>query len=312
MKKKKGLALFLILCLLLGLSSCQTGAGEEETESLSEGEYRVYYVNNENTKLISTVYQAAAQGSNELVAELMNVLHQNPDNTEWKTARPDGVELRSYSLDNEILTLNFNSAYQNVEPVKEILYRAAVVKTLVQIPEVSGVQFMINDQPLMDASKNAVGVMQAETFLEESGDQVSKEQTATLILYFTNEDGTELVSTEQRVRYTTGYSLERAVVTQLLKGPSTDGLYPTLPSSATLLGISVRDGVCYVDFDQAFLDDALNVAEYIPIYSLVNSLSELGTVSRVQITINGSSDYTFRGVFPLNQTYERNLDYKGE
>ena len=312
MKKKKGLALFLILCLLLGLSSCRTGAGEEETESLSEGEYRVYYVNNENTKLISTVYQAAAQGSNELVAELMNVLHQNPDNTEWKTARPDGVELRSYSLDNEILTLNFNSAYQNVEPVKEILYRAAVVKTLVQIPEVSGVQFMINDQPLMDASKNAVGVMQAETFLEESGDQVSKEQTATLILYFTNEDGTELVSTEQRVRYTTGYSLERAVVTQLLKGPSTDGLYPTLPSSATLLGISVRDGVCYVDFDQAFLDDALNVAEYIPIYSLVNSLSELGTVSRVQITINGSSDYTFRGVFPLNQTYERNLDYKGE
>ena len=67
-----------------------------------------------------------------------------------------------------------------------------------------------------------------------------------------------------------------------------------------------------IDFDQAFLDDALNVAEYIPIYSLVNSLSELGTVSRVQITINGSSDYTFRGVFPLNQTYERNLDYKGE
>ena len=282
----------------------------DPTESLEAGEYRIYYVNSENNKLTSMVYEASGEDTESLIGELMGKINQNPEKTEWKTARPEGVEVRGHTLENKILTVYFNSAYQNAEPVKEILYRAAVVKTMVQIPDISGVQFMVNDQPLMDSSKTVVGVMRAETFLEDSGGQVSKEQTATLVLYFTNKEGTELISTEQRVRYSTNYSLEKAVVTQLLRGPSEDGLYPTLPSNTNLLGISVKDGVCYVDFDKTFLEDALNVAGYIPIYSLVNSLSELATVNRVQITINGSSDYTFRGSYPLNQSYERNLDYK--
>ena len=310
MKRKIGICL-LGLFLLLAFFACKREEAPDPTESLKDGQYWIYYVKNDGTKLASSVYEASGQETEELIEELLSQLRKIPEKTEWKSSWPDNVEVRNYSTENHILTLYFNSAYQGVEPLKEILYRAAVVKTLVQIPDISGVQFMVNDQPLMDAAKTPVGVMQAETFLEDSGDQVSKEQTATLVLYFTNKEGTELISTEQKVRYSTTYSLEKAVVTQLLRGPGESGLYPTLPSQATLLGISVKDGICYVDFDQSFIDDALNVAEYIPIYSLVNSLSELATVNRVQITINGSTDVIFRGLYPLNQIYERNLDYKG-
>jgi germination protein M len=55
--------------------------------------------------------------------------------------------------------------------------------------------------------------------------------------------------------------------------------------------------------------NALEVKEYIPIYSIVNSLSELPTVSRVQIRINGSQDAVFRDTIPLTTVFERNYDY---
>ena len=100
-------------------------------------------------------------------------------------------------------------------------------------------------------------------------------------------------------------------VKALLKGPDREGLYPTLPPTATLLGVRVKDGVCYVNFNDAFVTDALDVADYVPIYSIVNSLSEISGINKVQITVNGSSDYKFRDSIPLDTLFERNLDYVG-
>ena len=57
------------------------------------------------------------------------------------------------------------------------------------------------------------------------------------------------------------------------------------------------------------MNNTLEVKEYIPIYSIVNSLSELSTVSRVQIRINGSEDAVFRDLISLNTVFERNFDY---
>ena len=56
----------------------------------------------------------------------------------------------------------------------------------------------------------------------------------------------------------------------------------------------------------------MEVRDYIPIYSIVNSLAELGTVNRVQFSINGSTNVMFRDTLSLDTTFERNLDCIGE
>jgi len=75
-----------------------------------------------------------------------------------------------------------------------------------------------------------------------------------------------------------------------------------------LLNVSVNENVCYINFDSAFLNSTLEVKEYIPIYSIVNSLCEISNVNKVQITVNGSSDVMFREVLSLNTQFERNLE----
>ena len=74
----------------------------------------------------------------------------------------------------------------------------------------------------------------------------------------------------------------------------------------------MNDSVCYINFDAAFLDGVADVSEYVPIYAIVNSLTELTTVTRVRILVNGSQDVMFRDIVSLNTAFERNTEYMQE
>ncbi|MDE7358287.1 MAG: GerMN domain-containing protein, partial [Lachnospiraceae bacterium] len=51
-----------------------------------------------------------------------------------------------------------------------------------------------------------------------------------------------------------------------------------------------------------------NVASDVTIYSITNSLAELSNVNRVQISINGETNISYRENVSLNNVFERNLD----
>ncbi len=74
------------------------------------------------------------------------------------------------------------------------------------------------------------------------------------------------------------------------------------------MNISVTDNVCYVNFDGAFLNNSLGGREELPIYSIVNSLTQLTTVNRVQFSVNGSPTVMFRDVLSLDTLFEQNMD----
>ena len=145
-------------------------------------------------------------------------------------------------------------------------------------------------------------------FVDSIRDVNSFERTE-LTLYFANEAGDQLVEEKREVMQNSNTSLERLIVEQLIEGPQELGHYATIPSDVKLLNVSVNDSVCSINLDAAFLNSTLDVAAYIPIYSIVDSLAELSTVSRVQIRINGSQDDVFRDQIPLSTVFERNYDY---
>lgn len=76
-----------------------------------------------------------------------------------------------------------------------------------------------------------------------------------------------------------------------------------------VLNVSLTDNTCYVNLDSGFISGDTDVAEYIPIYAIVDSLTELQTVNKVQITVNGSADVTYRNVISLAQPLEREEKY---
>ena len=189
-----------------------------------------------------------------------------------------------------------------------MLYRAAVVKTLTQLPGVDHVTFYVDGAPATYADGTVIGMMSADDFVEESGRNSADIQSADIKLYFANAKGDKLIPMDMNVTYNKNVPIERVVVEQLINGPGISGYYRTLPANVKLLGISVTDGTCYVNLDSTFVGGMVNAAEMVPVYSIVNSLCDLPQIDRVQILINGESNRMYRESISLETKFTTNED----
>ena len=129
-----------------------------------------------------------------------------------------------------------------------------------------------------------------------------------MVLYYGNGEGKALLTEVREVVYSSTLSLERVVMNQLIEGPKEEGMTATLPKNLKVQGVSVRDGICYVDFDAIFLEEPVNVTDQVEIYSIVNSLTELPNVLQVQLTVNGSPDVMLRNNISLASRFEKALN----
>lgn len=282
------------LCMVL-----LCGCAEAHTE---ENGFRLYSINEEEFSLVSRSYQPEAEDMEDFMEELLKLSRE-----EDSLFLPENVSVNAYSLEGDILTIDFSGEYANLSIEEEILYRAACVRNFTQIPNVRYVQFLVNGEVLSDSSGNPVGVMSADSFLEYSGKEINSYQYVEMELYFADsEDSSKLVAEERSVYYNSNSTLEKAIVEQLVKGPQKEGHLATLSPSTRIVSVSVADGIAYVNLDEKFLNDLLPVGEEVPIYSIVNSLIAAGNVSKVQISVNGDSKLTFRENMTLDKLYEEN------
>ena len=190
---------------------------------------------------------------------------------------------------------------------REILCRAALAKTFTQVKGVDYISIDCEGQPLLDTHGNPVGAIAGNDFVDSISDVNSYERVE-LTLYFANEEKNGLVAEKREVFHSMNTSLERLVVEQLLAG-SQNGGSPVIPKNTKVLNVSLTDNICYVNLDNTFVSGDIDVAEYIPVYAIVDSLTELQTVNKVQITVNGSADVMYRNVISLAQPLEREEKY---
>ncbi len=306
--KKNILLLGLLLCLL-SVVSC----GNEEKMDKSRI-YNIYVMNKDETKLSANEYAAVGESREEIIEELLDQLTATPERMEYKAPLSGNFELLGYSLEKGQLVLNFDERYKALPPTTEVLARAAAVRTLTQVKGVDYVSFQVRSNPLLDTSGNVIGSMSADMFIDNTESEMNSRERVKIRLYFANAQGDKLIETNRTLeysRYSTNISMERLVVEQLIGGPSEqvkDKVYPTMNPETRVVGVTVKDGTCYVNLNENFLTQIYNVSSDVVIYSIVNSLVELPNVSRVQIAVNGDSNVMFRDSASLSVTYERNLD----
>ena len=304
--KMKNLILFLVAILVMGSISSCSNDGNADNPKIKQ----VYYVNKAETGIVSQDYeiQSDLSDTDAVINEFLTQLETIPSKLEYEAPISGEVSLISYTINEGLLTLNFEKRYNNLSTTKEILVRASLVRTFTQLDEVTSVAFLVDGLPLSDSKGSVIGTMTADTFIYNAGNEINTYEKVELMLYFANEDGTALQPVYREVVYNSNISMERLAVEQLLKGPNTDIAFATLNPDAKLNSITVRDGVCYVDFDTSFLTQPNNVTSEVAIYSLVNTLVNITEVNKVQISINGETNVTFMENMNLSTMFERNLD----
>lgn len=293
---------YTIVCILLCISllaGCRKGKEPEEGESF------ICYVNTEDTALVKEKYEMKGENAEEKVQNLLNAMQKEPDSIEYKSVFPEKLKIQDWTLSDKKLEIHFNSTYEKLSAAKEVLLKAAVVQTLSQLSEVEYVCFFIENSPLTDNLGKEVGYMRAEDFVQNTGSLLYSYQVGELKLYFANEQGNALITENISVRYNSNTSIEKLIVEQLLKGPSKEGLYPVIPPETKVLGVSVKDNVCYVNLDEGFLNNTYTIDPKITIYAIVNSIVDGGASSQVQILVNGESDITYMGTVDLSKPLSR-------
>ena len=297
-----GLTGIILPCLLL-FTACS------EKEPDSRNVCQIFYISYEETKVESRDYVMQSEETREQLEELLQCLSAIPEKLEYKAPLSMGFTLLSYDLTDGKLLLDVDDKYKDLSATTETLVRAALVKTLTQLTEINFIGITVNGNPLYDNLNNLVGWMFADQFISNEGNEINTYEKVRLKLYFTNEDGNTLIAVNTaELRYNSNRSLEKLVVEELIKGPNAGTAYAALNPDTKVISVMVKDGICYVNLDENFLIQSGNATAEATWYSIVNSLTELSNVNKVQIFINGDSSGTFREKFSFSTVYERNLD----
>jgi germination protein M len=302
--KKGGFSLFIMLVLLAGgISGCKK-------EQLEDSKYHIFYINSEATKIEAVPFQPKSNAAEDLIKEMLYLLSTKPEDTKYMCPIKGDLEILEQKLEDNQLHIKFSGQYAELDNITEVLLRAAVVRTLTQIGGVDCVYFYVGDAPLLDQNGNPIGIMTADSFVENPGEQINAIQLATITLYFANKKGTALVKEVlSNVPYNSNISMEKLVMEYLLKGPNSKNAIAAIPQATKLVSVSVLDGICFINLDSGFLDYNFAINEEIVVYSIVNSLVELTNVNKVQISVNGDTSITYRDKLSLAAIYERNLDF---
>ncbi len=114
--------------------------------------------------------------------------------------------------------------------------------------------------------------------------------TTTITLYFAD-DQAQWVEAQMR-QVIIENTLEETIILELIKGPEGENLLATIPEGTELLGLSIEDGIAYVDFSAQFKTNHWggSAGELMTIQSIVASLTQLDEVDAVQLLLEGEKE----------------------
>ncbi len=274
---------------------------------LSACSYRPSNANGDNVENSASVYYISLAGS-ELVAETVTL----PDVSRKKqlsflitqlitppagkiSPLNDGTKLLSAFMRDDVAVVDFSAAFVKKDDLKQTLAPVAVAKTLCSLDFVSGVQILVEGKEALGADGKPLGIIRESDLVINKGSEPSLEPETTLLLYFSDENSEYLVPERRYVDISGGDPIEKRIVEELIKGPAEMGHVKTIPSEVKLLSIETKDNVCFVNLSKDFIDkhSGGTTGEKLTVFSIVNSLTELGTIDRVQFLIEGEKREEF-------------------
>ena len=157
---------FLLFAVLFALSGC-TG---KTTVEQSGNAYTIYYLNTSGIQLVGSEDRTETTDLDALVRELLDKMGNVPADLDCQRALPERIEKITYRIEGNVLYLYADANYALMNSVQEILCRAALTKTLTQIPDIEYLSIYCAEQPITDAAGNPVGMLSASDFVDSIRD----------------------------------------------------------------------------------------------------------------------------------------------
>lgn len=206
---------------------------------------------------------------------------------------PEQLQLLDAALEQGVLTLYVTDHWLEMTMLEEHLAEACLVMTMTQFDEVE--QLCIRTE-LEEISQIPYRYLKPEDFLLFD-DSATSDHVA-VKLYFSDHNARYLVEESRSRAPAAAEAMAEYIVKELLNGSHSDRSLPVLPEGVNLLGVELSQGICTVDFSEAFLTNCpkTHAQARMTVFSVVNSLTELPEVESVRFTCVGKEIGDYAGI----------------
>ncbi len=293
---KKTISLILLLSIFFCIFTACSSDNKKDTV-----EFKLYFSNSAKDSLVTenaVLSVSDRKNTVSFVRKIMTMLLKGPSTEGFTSVIPEGVHLRGISLEkgedgtvNIDLSKEYYSAQKKEAPhSEELLARYSIVCTLCQFEEIKKVKIYVDGKDMMASSgkDEVLNAMGQSSIMINSPSSVDTKTEKFVTLYFTDKNGVNLYPETHKATMTDN-SLEKTVVNELIRGPVSGSLVRTFPESCQLISVETTEGICFVNFSAGFLSkkEDNGTHERTAVYSVVNSLTRLPGIEKVQILIDG-------------------------
>jgi germination protein M len=308
LENKKLLIFGIFVTILFVIVSCsKITTGNKETQDDQKTTITLYFVDPTQTQLKAEQREISGNSQEELLQSVLEELKQGPETPGLLPSIPQQVQFEMVVLENEMVNVGISFAYDELTPQEQVLMRASLVKTLTEFSFIEQVQLLIDGAPLLGTDGIPIGPMEKEDIVLDVLIPATPTNKQVVKLYFSDKEAQKLMAEEREIEVNPNDPLEKYIVVQLITGPTNPDLVKTVPAETTIKDIETNDGVCYVDLSNAFRTKHWggSTGETFTIYSIVNSLTELPNVKKVQFLIEGEKQEDFKGHYDFSAPFER-------
>ena len=296
-----------MLCALLLLTGCTPGRDAES------GAYEVYFAAAlPDGGADDPVQGPAVQWETrrlpqdaDVLSALVECLLSGPVSDGLRSPFPDGVyQVSAPTLTDGVCEVDLSERYGGLSGVDLTIADYCIALTLLQVEGVEAVSILVEGEPI--SYRDHQLLRESDIILSSAEDEPVY---LSADLCFLREEG-GLAVERRELLIPSGSAPEEVLLQALLSGPETDGLSLPIPADARLIDLWVNeDGICYVNFDAAFLSGsgAAPGRDRLLLYAIVNTLCQLPNVDAVFLLVEGESVEEFGGM-AVNVPLEPNPD----
>jgi len=150
---------------------------------------------------------------------------------------------------------------------------------------------------------------QPQTETEQQDEETPAEKTVEFTLYFSDDEGMYLKG-EKRTVPKDDRPVAELMIEELIKGPESQDLMPTIPEGTKLLSVEVKEKVAIADFSKEIQTNhpGGTTGESMTVYSIVHTLTQLPDIEAVKFLVEGEEQEAIWGHLFTLEPIEPNPD----
>lgn len=123
-------------------------------------------------------------------------------------------------------------------------------------------------------------------------------------LYFSTKDAMYLKAETRTLNKEDVY---KDAIQQLIAGPESSELSPTIPEEVELESFEIRNKIAYIDFNRALIENHWggSAGEILTVYSIVNTMTAFEEIDAVKILVEGNDMDSLAGHMDLSEPLSR-------